>query len=50
MSTLIKRNTTVPCKKSSIFTTTEDGQRVVTIHVYEGQSIIFFFHPFFLIY
>lgn len=37
MSTLIKRNTTVPCKKSSIFTTTEDNQRVVTIHVYEGE-------------
>jgi len=37
MSTLIKRNSTVPCKKSSIFTTTEDNQRVVTIHVFEGE-------------
>jgi L1 cell adhesion molecule like protein len=37
MATLIKRNSTVPCKKSSIFTTTEDGQRVVTINVFEGE-------------
>jgi len=37
MATLIKRNTTVPCCKSSIFTTTEDNQRVVNISVYEGE-------------
>jgi len=37
MSTLIKRNSTVPITKSSIFTTTENNQRSVTIHVFEGE-------------
>lgn len=37
MSTVIKRNSTVPITKSQIFTTTENNQRVVTIHVFEGE-------------
>lgn len=37
MSTVIKRNSTVPITKSQIFTTTEHNQRTVTIHVFEGE-------------
>jgi molecular chaperone DnaK len=34
---LIDRNTTIPTKKSQIFSTAEDGQRAVTINVYQGE-------------
>ncbi|KRX07814.1 hypothetical protein PPERSA_07564 [Pseudocohnilembus persalinus] len=37
MATLIPRNTTIPTKKSKIFTTQVDGQTEVTISVYEGE-------------
>jgi len=37
MSVVISRNTTIPCNKKQIFTTTEDNQDVVAIHVYEGE-------------
>jgi len=37
MSPLIKRNTPVPTKKSSSFTTTKDNQDSVSISVYEGE-------------
>jgi len=37
MTTLIERNTTIPTKKSQIFTTAEDGQTSVDIHILQGE-------------
>jgi molecular chaperone DnaK len=37
MSTLIEKNTTIPTKKSQIFSTAEDNQPAVTIHVLQGE-------------
>ena len=37
MSTIIKRNTQIPCRKSHIFTTEENYQSGVDIAVYEGE-------------
>ena len=34
---LIDRNTTIPTKKSQVFSTAEDGQSAVTIKVYQGE-------------
>ncbi|WP_137156879.1 molecular chaperone DnaK [Rhizobium sp. FKL33] len=34
---LIDRNTTIPTKKSQVFSTAEDGQQAVTIRVYQGE-------------
>jgi molecular chaperone DnaK len=34
---VIERNTTIPTSKSQIFSTTEDGQSVVRIHVLQGE-------------
>ncbi len=34
---LIERNTTIPTKKSDIFTTAADGQTVVEVHVLQGE-------------
>ena len=36
-TTLIPRNTTIPAKKSQIFSTAADGQTAVTIHVLQGE-------------
>ncbi|MBN9508119.1 MAG: molecular chaperone DnaK [Alphaproteobacteria bacterium] len=34
---LIERNTTIPTKKSQVFSTADDGQTAVTIKVYQGE-------------
>ena len=36
-TTLIEKNTTIPTKKSQIFSTAEDNQSAVTIHVVQGE-------------
>ncbi|HVL89511.1 MAG TPA: molecular chaperone DnaK [Actinomycetota bacterium] len=35
---LIERNTTIPTRKSDVFTTAEDGQTTVEIHVLQGEG------------
>jgi len=37
MTTLIERNTTIPTKKSEVFSTAEDNQTTVEIHVLQGE-------------
>lgn len=37
MSVLIKRNTTIPCRKSRSYTTVEDWQTSIDVVVYEGE-------------
>jgi molecular chaperone DnaK len=37
MTTLIEKNTTIPAKKSEIFSTAEDNQPAVSIHVLQGE-------------
>ncbi|MBI2973914.1 MAG: molecular chaperone DnaK [Armatimonadetes bacterium] len=37
MTPLIQRNTTIPTRKSEVFTTAQDGQTQVEIHVQQGE-------------
>lgn len=37
MTKLIEKNTTIPCKKSQIFSTAQDNQPAVSVHVLQGE-------------
>ena len=37
MTTLIKRNTPIPCRETKVFTTASDNQPAVDIHVLQGE-------------
>ena len=38
MSQFLKRNTTIPTKRSEVFSTTEDNQVEVTIRIFQGEK------------
>lgn len=35
---LIRKNTPIPVTKSEAFATTHDGQRIITVHIYQGED------------
>jgi molecular chaperone DnaK len=37
MTTLIERNTTIPVKKTEVFSTADDNQTAVDVHVLQGE-------------
>jgi molecular chaperone DnaK len=37
MTVLIERNTTIPVKKSEVFSTADDGQTAVDVHILQGE-------------
>lgn len=37
MTTLIEKNSTIPCRKTQVFSTAEDNQPAVDIHVVQGE-------------
>jgi molecular chaperone DnaK len=37
MTRLIDKNTTIPARKSEVFSTAEDNQPAVTVHVLQGE-------------
>jgi molecular chaperone DnaK len=37
MTTLIERNTTIPVKKTEVFSTAEDNQTAVDVHILQGE-------------
>ena len=39
MSTIVKRNTAIPCRKSDTFTTEEDYQTEIDVCVFEGEGV-----------
>jgi hypothetical protein len=38
ISILIEKNTTIPVKKTQVFTTSSDSQRELKIHIYQGEK------------
>jgi len=39
MSNIIQRNTTIPCKKTETYTTTEDFQQNLEVRIFQGERI-----------
>jgi len=39
MSTIIPRNTSIPCKRTESYTTTEDSQTSIEIRIFEGERV-----------
>ena len=37
MTKLIARNTTIPTKKSQVFSTAADGQTAIAVKIYQGE-------------